>query len=87
MCDGCTKRTLCRFFRVHVNPLMVSGGISKLVDALLAYCLPVAVTQMLSDRVQQCGRIVKQCCHNVHLFIAQVTGTIPSPSRASGISA
>ena len=66
---------------------MVSGGISKLIDALLAYCFPAAVTQMLSDRAQQCGRIVKQYCHNGHPFIVQVTDTIPSPSRASGISA
>ncbi len=40
MGDGTPKGCIGRLFRIHVNKLVIIGGISKLVDALLGDLQP-----------------------------------------------
>ena len=53
--------------RIDVNPLLVAGGIGKLLNARLADRQPVGVTEVLADYSQHAVDIVKAqhaqaCC-------------------------
>ena len=55
MRDRSAKRSGCGSFRVHMNPLVVAGGIGKQVDLLLCDGDPVADRDLLADAAGQLG--------------------------------
>lgn len=65
MGDGGSKRPACGFFFVKVNPLVVMGGIGKLLDLRLRHQAPIADRHILAHTSLQFFESIELFFHSV----------------------
>ena len=61
--DRRPERPVLGPFRVNMDPLVIARRVRELVDALLVYPYPVAVTQVFAHRIDYRGRTFENFRH------------------------
>src|ERR1035441_8419361 len=61
--DGGAERAALRPLGIHVDPLVVAGGVGEQVDLVLVDAMPLAVAQMLPDQIPERIDALHGGCH------------------------